>query len=1077
MTTKLEKFWKFFRNDIGELVKKPSSATETGAEVSKTSLELAIALGLLGSPLAPAGVAVAGLSFVGLASKGIKFYQDRTKDKLSLEECVTIASRLAYVESFERILYRIKDNNQNLFKKIENIQPSDELGKLTENFLFDPQEARKAITCFRETKLAQELNRHLSFSLKQAGLTPTEANIFTQRITWNTQRYMNQALAEVNVEMFYGMSDVSRQDLEKYQSIDNYLEQEIAKQPQEKVFAENFTFQDIYIPLKAQPLDSNGKEYQQKQPVNLEFWANDLLQNPEKANKVIFIQAEPGRGKTVFCRMFADWIRQNLYPIWTPVLIRLRDIRIFEKQFENTLRAAVDRDFAQNDDGWLTDKNIRYLFLLDGFDELLMEGRTSGGLEEFLKQVGAFGESCHRNPEKGHRVLITGRTLALQSIERYMPSNLERVKILPMDEAIQKQWFEKWSVQFGHEQTAAFQQFLHHQKCPKGVRELAQEPLLLYLLAAMHRDRNARGERELTEEMFTVSKDAIYRVSTSKILIYQKSLDWVLTKQRPEILQREITEQDTEDLRRILTEAGLCVVHSGGECAAMSMIEKRLGRDETAKEFLETARRRIGDNPLRNALAAFYLQTGRQTGSVEFAHKSFSEFLFAERLKESIESWTEPKRRGRGFNIQQEQMDWEIYDLLGYGGLTPEIVEYLMGLITASEDFRPVELFQRLENFYQRWCDGEFIDGYTETLPQKKSRQLHEQNIELGQRQVDIYAGLNVMILLLELHRYAQERDDLKEQIIFYPSGQSQNNYLTLKFLRIINYSNAIRFRTFNILVGQYLSSADLRRVYLNSADLIGADFRNADLSSASLRRVYLSRADLNKADFSNANLSSANLSSTNLISANLIGADLSSADLSSANLTGADLSEADLCEADLRGANLIGADLRGADLRGADLSSANLGSANLSSANLSSVNLIKADLSSADLSSTNFSRADLGSADLSSANLVNTNLSNANLGSANLINANLSSSNLSSTNLSSANLSSANLISANLISANLSSTNLSGANLAHVFLGNIRWDQNTNWEGVRGLETAKNLPEALKRQLGLDIDPKKDAN
>ncbi|KST69027.1 hypothetical protein BC008_02840 [Mastigocoleus testarum BC008] len=1057
MTTKLKKFWKFFRNDIGELAKKPSSATETGAEVSKTSLELAIALGLLGSSFAPAAVAVAGLSFVGLASKGIKFYQDRTKDKLTLEECVAIASRLAYVESFERILCKIKDSNQNLFTKIvltkiEKIQALEELGELTENFQFDPEEARIAITCFRETKLAHDLNRHLSFSLRQAGLTPIEADILTQRIAWSTQRYMNQALAEANLEIFHGMSERLLQELEKYQSIDDYLEYEISKQPQEKVFAEDFTFQDIYVPLKAQPLNSNGEEDKQQKPVNLEFWANNLLQNPQKANQVIFIQGDPGRGKSVFCRMFANWVRQNLYPVWTPVLVCLRDIEAFEKQFENTLRAVVDRDFANSDRGWLTDKNIRYLFLLDGFDELLMEGRTSGGLEKFLKQVGVFQESCQRNPEKGHRVLITGRTLALQSIERNMPANLERVKILPMDEDIQEQWFQKWSVQVGDDKATAFEQFLANQKCPTRVRELAQEPLLLYLLAAMHRDG------ELTEEMFAISKDTTYSVSTSKILIYQKSLDWVLTKQRPEILQREITEQDTEDLRYILTEAGLCVVQSGDECAAMSMIEKRLKGDETAKNFLEEARRHIGDNPLRNALAAFYLQPVRQTGSVEFAHKSFSEFLFSERLKENIESWTDPKanKKGRGFNIPQEQMDWEIYDLLGYGGLTPEIVEYLMGLVTASEHFRPVELFRRLEDFYQRWCDGEFIDDYAETLPQKKSRQLHEENIELGQRQVDIYAGLNVMILLLELHRYAQEQNDLKEQIIFYPSGQAKNNW-TFKLRRIINYSDAIRFRTFNSVVGQYLSYADLRFVYLSSVDLRGVYLSGADLSSANLRRAYLSSADLTNIDLSNSDLSGANLVGANLVGANLIGA----------NLVGANLI----------GANLSCANLVGAKLNSVDLSRANLMDADLSSANLSSANLIR----------TNFSRANL-----SIANLISVNLNSANLSSANLVSANLSRANLSSANLSSANLSRAKLINTNLISTDFSDADLSGADLSRAYLsraylsraylsdelfGDIHWDENTNWEGVRGLETTKNLPEALKQKLGLDILLKEDEN
>ncbi|MDJ0737974.1 MAG: NACHT domain-containing protein [Nostocaceae cyanobacterium] len=821
MGRSLEKLRNFLAKDIWEVAKKPISATETSAEVSKTGLELVVALGLFGSPLAPAGVAIAGLSCVGLATKGIKFYLEKTAEQPTLEGCVTITSRLAYLESLERIVSAIKD--EDLQEKIWNIkvQVPEELQQQTDDLHLTSDEAREAITCFRETKLADDFNRHLSFFLKIAGISTTEAEILTQRVSWNTQRYMNQALAEVGdvVKSLSGIfSDGYRRELEKYHSIDDYLEGDIARKPKEQVFAENFTFADIYVPLKAQPLDKNGDEDKNQQAVDLESWVKELIYNRDKQDKVIFIQGDPGRGKSVFCRMFADWVRQNLYPIWIPVLIRLRDIRTIEKQFENTLKTAVDRDFAINDDGWLTDKNTRYLFLLDGFDELLMEGRTSGGLEEFIKQVGSFQESCNINPEKGHRLLITGRTLALQSIERNMPENLGRVKILAMDGEIQKRWFCQWEAQVGVDKTIAFQEFLDDENCPEGVRELAGEPLLLYLLAAMHCDG------ELTAEMFAGSNG-----TEAKILIYQKSLEWVLTKQRPEWLQRNITEQDAEDLRRILTEAGLCVIQSGDECASMSMIEQRLKGDETAKEFLSAARERIGENPLRNALAAFYLQPGKQTGSVEFAHKSFSEFLFAERLKQSLESWTEPRRKGRGFIIQQEQMDWEIYDLLGYGGLTPEVVEYLMSLVTTSDEFRPIPLFQRLEGFYQRWYEGEFIDAYTETLPQKKSRQLHEHNIEIGQRQVDIYAGLNVMILLLELNRYGRGRDDLKEEIIFYPSGQPEKDKFTNQLLRVINYSDVIEVRTFNNLVQRYLRGANLSGANLGSAHLWNTNLSHAD--------------------------------------------------------------------------------------------------------------------------------------------------------------------------------------------------------------------------------------------------------
>ncbi len=42
-------------------------------------------------------------------------------------------------------------------------------------------------------------------------------------------------------------------------------------------------------------------------------------------------------------------------------------------------------------------------------------------------------------------------------------------------------------------------------------------------------------------------------------------------------------------------------------------------------------------------------------------------------------------------------------------------------------------------------------------------------------------------------------------------------------------------------------------------------------------------------------------------------------------------------------------------------------------------------------------------------------------------------------------------------------------ADLSYANLQDISWDEQTNWEGVQGLETAVNVPEALKRQLGME--------
>ncbi len=167
-------------------------------------------------------------------------------------------------------------------------------------------------------------------------------------------------------------------------------------------------------------------------------------------------------------------------------------------------------------------------------------------------------------------------------------------------------------------------------------------------------------------------------------------------------------------------------------------------------------------------------------------------------------------------------------------------------------------------------------------------------------------------------------------------------------------------------------------------------------------------------------------------------GANLSAYDLSWANLSGAEL-----IGANLSGAYLFGADLSGAYLSGANLSVAYLSKAFLSKANLSRAELIRANLSGADLNEANLSGAYLFEADLSRAEL-----SGANLSRATLIGANLSGADLSR--------------------ANLSGANLSGANLSRANFEKIKWDVKTQWPNRSLFEGATNVPDALKKELGL---------
>ncbi len=1000
----MTKLWKFLQNIQDLNWTQGVEVTKTGAEAAKALLDLAKAikeqkpnvqnfkpyleeisslLDVFNSPLGQITKEV--IPFAPIAITILKFIIDATNKEPSLENCVLLVSQAAYIDSFQDIL---KQDSELLNKIDQNLPASHALAlqiqKLGEQE-FDKREVKKAILYFHKSQLAESFNQILQQRLQEAGLTETEAKTLTKRVACHTDEYMQDALVDVGEKAdklwkwYYNAG--GKEKLEKNLNIEDYLEQVIKPKPEENIFDEtHITFLDLYVPLQVKELDVKDNA-----SLELEAWVKAILNDPDAKHKqVLFIQGEAGRGKSVFCRMFADWVRRELHPSFTPILIRLRDLRVLKDNLTDTLENYLQHlDFVTSDSGWLTDKNTRFLFLLDGFDELLLEGRASGGLKEFLEQVEQFQKDrlCH------HQFLVTGRPLALQGNERFLSQtkSLKRVELQPMDDSLRQKWLEKWSVA-AQVNKSDFEEFL--QACPHEVKnKLAREPLLLYLLARMHRDNR------LNVQMFA-GADSI----KAKIRIYDESVKWVLEKQRDSENQNDnsrLTGLESEDLRQFLTEAALCVVQSGNESARVTMLEARLKHSQNpAAKLIQDARQENGseknqqDKLLNNLLTAFYIKpaSGDKGGSVEFVHKSFSEFLFAERLLESFVDWTmKVSKRQREENlVTTVTMDWQIYDLLGYGNLTPEIVEYLMGLLAESSEFKEVErlcqLFQRLEYFYFRWCDGEFIDAEDVNLPQMKKKQLREQLLEqenhLGLRQLDVCTGLNVMILLLLLHRYAQTKDDLKDKISFHPCGKPDSDEFDSEcLLHIIGYSYCLSVSTFKNNLGLFLSGAYLSGVNLNGADLSDANLNGADLSDANLSGAYLSGAYLQDANLSRANLRGANLSA-----AYLRGVDLRGVNISGVDLRGVDLRGANLSAAYLRGANLSGANLRDANLRGADLSRANLMGGNLRSANFSDANLRGANLSGADLSDTNLSSAYLSGADLRGADLRGANLSGANL-------------------------------------------------------------------------------------------------
>ncbi|NEO29311.1 MAG: pentapeptide repeat-containing protein [Symploca sp. SIO3C6] len=93
---------------------------------------------------------------------------------------------------------------------------------------------------------------------------------------------------------------------------------------------------------------------------------------------------------------------------------------------------------------------------------------------------------------------------------------------------------------------------------------------------------------------------------------------------------------------------------------------------------------------------------------------------------------------------------------------------------------------------------------------------------------------------------------------------------------------------------------ANLKKIYLEKADLMCSKLEGANLSEANLQEVKLDFAHLQRADLQLSILKDASLLDTNLAQANLAGADLRGVDF-----RGSDLHNANFLESNLEGADL----------------------------------------------------------------------------------------------------------------------------------------------------------------------------
>lgn len=772
-----------------------------------------------------------------------------------------------------------------------------------------------------------------------------EAVTFARRISYQLYPHLLWMIAE-HGELCAPLPEyfdvVNHRELQKLEAIEKYRAF-LMKLPAKPVLHETFALQDLYVELDAADMTrpstrrsliesaiEGSKHFEEGKTAQL---MQTVLKQLDNNNDIILIQAEPGRGKSVFCQMLAARVAAERLD-WIPVFIPLRDERfVVQDSIEESIREYIRPHFMLTDDLL---KTRRFLFILDGLDDLWLSPESGQTLKYFFNQLARFQNTYTEEDGWGHKFIITTDPVRIRYLESELPSKLFRLRIKNMETHRLDMWLRNWAALFGEDTANAFKRVLERGKIfdwsgsigQDGIKKLVGEPLSLYMLGAMYRDG------ALPED--------ILDTSLRRIEIYNRVVSWVCgdTRKYQAVYQsnRILKKSDVtpHQFRQLLQEIALGIWHGGRQFVPVTRITRRLSDSvlEQMKKLMDS-----GFEGVYNLLISFpFLQYEGDTGNVEFSHKSFGEYLTAERMVEALMQIGE--RIPNRYSQQEEyrissmkEVAYRFYSVFGIALLTDEIRDFVMDMLIKNltiEEMR--QMTERLYRVYINYSDGHWMDDGIAKMLWDELKQYGE---GAGLLQFEAQAGINLFVLLCLLYRHT---DDTFEICGREDDGTFDPN----RFRKLVGFGELAG--TFGLLrrVHDFLRKVNLHRADLLCANLRRAIMQEANLQGAILREAILREANLQRANLQGVDLRVANLQDANLQEANLQGANLEEADLRDANLQGANLQGANLLCADLRDVDLRGAGLQKVVLYGANLRGALLRDADVTNAVISKQHLVQ---------------------------------------------------------------------------------------------------------------------------------------
>jgi hypothetical protein len=412
------------------------------------------------------------------------------------------------------------------------------------------------------------------------------------------------------------------------------------------MFGESFGLRQVYVPLRAfyfeePPRDKlskgrgTGIEHaerveERRVAVRLEEEIDAWVATADKRDSYRVLSGGPGSGKSSFLRMYAARAARE-------ERIRVLFIPLHQLNVAGSLVTAVG-DYVRLAEllpGNPLDPDSgeeRLLLLLDGLDELAMQGRIGAeAARDFVREVLKHVEV--RNHERCRLlVLFSGREPVVQASESEFRERRRVLHALPYSQRKAEVWRKDRAKILEEDQRPLWWK-AYRQASGRGyatlppklertdLDEVTAQPLLNYLVALSY----DRGQSSFSTEL---NLNDIYRDLMEAV--HERGYE-----------QRRSMAPGLSLLgfQRVLEEIALAAWHGSGRTTSVAEIEthcEAAGLSGLLRRFEEGAKAGV-----TRVLTAFYFrQFGRTTGgdsTFEFTHQSFREYLTAIRLIDALE--------------------------------------------------------------------------------------------------------------------------------------------------------------------------------------------------------------------------------------------------------------------------------------------------------------------------------------------------------------------------------------------------------------------------------------------------------